>query len=168
MKHARSLPLLALLAVQACHPTTAQQPMAVQIPVAQSPNKEGLTPVREAPPESGPARETPFPKIEHEVLANGLEMELVPVHALPLVQLRVVVKSRGAADGDRTGGANRPAHMLKDGGAGRYASRELVAKIESLGADLGIEVSPDSTVLSLSVPKRHFDEALDLLSAVTR
>ena len=53
--------------------------------------------------------------------------------------------------------------MLKDGGAGTYSSKDLLAKIETLGADLGIDVGPDSTVLSLAVTKAHFDEAIDLL-----
>jgi predicted Zn-dependent peptidase len=168
MKLARPVPLLAALAAAACHPTTARQPGSVQNPMQPSSSSDGQNPAREAPPESGPARESPFPKIEHEVLANGLEAEVVQARALPLVQLRMVVKSGGAADGDLTGVANLTAHMLKDGGAGRYASRELVAKIESLGANLGIDVSPDSTVLSLAVPKGRFEEALDLLAAVAR
>jgi predicted Zn-dependent peptidase len=58
--------------------------------------------------------------------------------------------------------------MLKDGGAGRYSSKDLLAKIETLGADLGIEVGPDSTILSLAVAKAHFDEAIDLLGTVAR
>jgi predicted Zn-dependent peptidase len=58
--------------------------------------------------------------------------------------------------------------MLKDGGAGRWSSKDLLAKIETLGADLGIEVGPDSTVLSLAVAKAHFDEAMDLLGTVVR
>jgi predicted Zn-dependent peptidase len=127
-----------------------------------------VEPARESPPESGPARETPFPKIEHQDLANGLALDVVQAHTLPIVQIRVLVKSGGAADGDNTGLASITAKMLKDGGAGRYASKDLLAKIETLGADLGIEVGPDSTVLSLAVAKAHFDEAVDLLGTVTR
>jgi predicted Zn-dependent peptidase len=84
------------------------------------------------------------------------------------VQIRVLVKSGAAADGDNTGLANFTAKMLKDGGAGNYSSKDLLAKIETLGADLGVEVGPDSTILSLAVPKARFDEAMDLLGAVTR
>ena len=55
-----------------------------------------------------------------------------------------------AADGDMTGLANMTARMLKDGGAGRWSSKDLLAKVETLGGDLAIEVGPDSTVLSLA------------------
>src|SRR5262249_26870252 len=87
---------------------------------------------------------------------------------LPVVQIRVLIKSGAAADGDSTGLANLTAKMLKDGGAGRYASKDLLGKIETLGADLGIEVGPDSTVLSPAVARTHFDEAIDLLCTIVR
>jgi predicted Zn-dependent peptidase len=92
----------------------------------------------------------------------------VQARTLPLVQIRVLVKSGASSDGDNTGLANLTARMLKDGGAGRYTSKDLLAKIETLGADLGVDVGPDSTVLSLAVSKARFDEAMDLLGAVAR
>jgi predicted Zn-dependent peptidase len=92
----------------------------------------------------------------------------VQARTLPLVQIRVLIKSGASADGDTTGLASVTAKMLKDGGAGRYSSKELLAKIETLGAELGVEVGPDSTVLSLAVPKARFDEAVDLLGIVAR
>ena len=107
-------------------------------------------------------------QIEHQDLPSGLALDVVQARTLPLVQIRVLVKSGAAADGDNTGLANFTAKMLKDGGAGRYSSKDLLAKIETLGTDLGVEVGPDSTVLSLAIPKAHFDEAMDLLGAVTR
>jgi len=162
----RALPLFGLVAA-GCHTQPPAAPVSVPAPVPEAP-KETVQPAREAPPESGPPRETPFPKIEHQDLANGLALDVVQAHTLPIVQIRVLVKSGAAADGDNTGLANLTAKMLKDGGAGRYSSKDLLAKIETLGADLGIEVGPDSTVLSLAVSKAHFDEAIDLLGTVTR
>ena len=153
----------------ACRTQGPAHPTNVQIPVPDSqPQGQGLEPTREAPPESFPPRETPFPKIDHQDLPNGLGLDVVAARTLPLVQIRVLVKSGAAADGDMTGLANVTAKMLKDGGAGRWSSKELLAKVETLGADLGIEVGPDSTVLSLAVAKAHFDEAIDLLGTVVR
>jgi zinc protease len=151
-----------------CHAQTAVHPANLQIPVPDSQAKEGLEPTRETPPQSGPGRETPFPKIDRQELANGLDIDIVQARTLPLVQIRVLVKSGAAADGDMTGLAHVTAKMLKDGGAGRYSSRELLAKIETLGTDLAIEVGPDSSVLSLAVAKAHFDEAMDLLGTIVR
>jgi predicted Zn-dependent peptidase len=157
-----------VLAPLACRTQAPVHPTNVQIPVPDSQPKESLEPTRESPPESGPPRESPFPKIDHQDLANGLGLDVVSLRTLPLVQIRVLIKSGGAADGDLTGLANITARMLKDGGAGRFSSKDLLAKIETLGADLGIEVGPDSTVLSLAVAKAHFDEAVDLLGTVVR
>jgi zinc protease len=163
-----TLSFVAFVAV-GCRTQGAVHPSNVQIPVPDSqPKDQSLEPTREAPPESGPPRETPFPKIDHQDLANGLGLDVVTLRTLPLVQIRVLVKSGAAADGDATGLAHVTAKMLKDGGAGRYSSKDLLAKIETLGADLGIEVGPDSTVLSLAVSKAHFDEAMDLLGTVVR
>src|SRR5437764_66738 len=128
----RALPLFGLV-VAGCHAQAPVTPVNVQAPVPEAP-KEAVQPAREAPPESGPPRETPFPKIEHQDLANGLALDVVQAHTLPIVQIRVLVKSGAAADADTTGLANLTAKMLKDGGAGRYSSKDLLAKIETLGA----------------------------------
>jgi predicted Zn-dependent peptidase len=160
---------LASSVLAGCRSQPPVYPTNVQIPVPDAPPKDQtLEPAREAPPASGPARETPFPKIEHQDLPSGLALDVVQARTLPLVQIRVLVKSGEAADGDNTGLANLTAKMLKDGGAGRYSSKELLVKIEALGADLEVEVGADSTVLSLAIPKARFDEAMDLLGAVTR
>jgi zinc protease len=153
----------------ACHQQAPPPPPA---PTAQAPApppaETPLEPAREAPPESGPARETPFPKIEHQDLASGLALQVVQAHTLPIAQIRLVIKSGAAADGDLTGAANITARMLKDGGAGRFSSKDLLAKIETLGTDLNIDVTPDSTVLSLALARPRFDEAMDLLGTVVR
>jgi predicted Zn-dependent peptidase len=165
----RNIALALLSAVPlACHTQGPVHPTNVQIPVPDSQKDQSLEPTREAPPESGPPRESPFPKVDHQDLANGLALDVVSLRTLPVVQIRVLVKSGTAADGDLTGLANMTAKMLKDGGAGRWSSKDLLAKIETLGADLGIDVGPDSTVLSLAVAKAHFDEAMDLIGTVVR
>jgi zinc protease len=156
-------------ALAGCRSQPPVYPTNVQIPVPDAlPKDQTLEPAREAPPESGPPRETPFPKIDHQNLPNGLAFDVVQARTLPLVQVRVLVKSGAANDGDMTGLANFTAKMLKDGGAGRYSSKDLLAKIETLGSELGVEVGPDSTVLSLAVPKARFDEAIDLLGIIAR
>ncbi|HEY3592314.1 MAG TPA: pitrilysin family protein, partial [Polyangiaceae bacterium] len=157
------------LLISGCHQQPPPAPPVVtgETP-APPPTAAPLEPAREAPPESGPPRETPFPKIAHQDLANGLALQVVEAHTLPIVQVRLLIKSGAATDGDLTGVANLTAHMLKDGGAGRYSSRDLLAKIETLGTDLNIDVSPDSTILSMALAKTHFDEAMDLLGTVVR
>ncbi|HKQ71060.1 MAG TPA: pitrilysin family protein [Polyangiaceae bacterium] len=156
------------LFVAGCHTQAPASPTMPQAPAAEAPKEQPLEPAREAPPEAGPAHETPFPKIEHQELPSGLGLDVLQARTLPIVQIRVLVRSGNAADGDATGLANMTAKMLKEGGAGRYSSKDLLTKIETLGADLGVEVSPDSTILSLAVAKTRFDEAIDLLGTVVR
>jgi predicted Zn-dependent peptidase len=168
MNTTRMAALISVFALSACR----GQKVAHPVSSAQGPDTQqkapGLDAVRESPPESGPARETPFPKVERTELPNGLQLQVIQAHTLPLVQLRIVVKTGSAADGDLTGLAALAARMLKDGGAGRYSSKDLLGKVETLGGDLGVEVDADSTVLSLAVAREHFEEAVDLLALVAR
>jgi predicted Zn-dependent peptidase len=167
MRTARIASCLLAIAVAACK-GPALMPAAAPKPSASSPTEQAdnLERVRESPPASGPARDLAFPTIARAELPNGLRLAVVPARALPLVQIRVVVKAGTAADGDLTGLASLTAQTLKEGGAGRYSSRELLTRIETLGGNLGVEVGPDSTVVSLAVTRSHFDEALDLLGAL--
>jgi predicted Zn-dependent peptidase len=155
-------------ALASCRAPEQKPAAAPPAPSPVAPAPETLTPVRESPPASGPAHDVAFPSIAHEELPNGLRLDVVPSHALPIVQIRIVLKAGTSADGDLTGVASLTAQMLKEGGAGKYSSRELLSRIETLGGDLGIEVGPDSTVLSLAVTRSHFDDALDLLGAVVQ
>jgi zinc protease len=167
-RQALALPVLLAALVSACHPQPAAAPPGHENRPTEATKDPALEPAREAPPESGPPRETPFPKIERSALPNGLGIDVVQAHTVPVVQVRILIKSGTAADGDLTGVAAMTARMLKDGGAGHYLSKDLLARIETLGADLSVDVGPDSTVLGLSVAKAHFDEAMDLLGAVVR
>jgi zinc protease len=164
-----ALLLVSAIVLSACRGQSVAHPVSnAQAPETAHPKGLALEAVRESPPQSGPFHSIPFPKIERAELSNGMQLEVIEAHALPIVQLRVVIKSGSAADADLTGLAALTARMLKDGGAGRYSSKELLAKVETLGADLGVDVDRDSTVLSLAVASRHFEQALGLLATVVR
>lgn len=125
-------------------------------------------PEREGPPESGPARELTLPAPRWDELANGLKVATIVSPALPIVQIRVVVLGGSALDGDRPGLAAITGDLLKDGGAGGMSSRELVTRIEGLGATLGIWTDFDRTTLSIAVTKDKLAEALELVSTVAK
>jgi zinc protease len=164
------LSILVMLGASSCSgvapvppPAPAQPPLSASAAPSAPP-----APSRESPPEAGPATPEPFPLVRRDRLPNGLELELVPNHALPIVQLRLVLRSGYSRDGAKPGLARMTAHMLKDGGAGSMTSRQLIDRIESLGTELEERTGPDSTVLSLAVTASHSAEALDLLSTVAR
>jgi len=124
--------------------------------------------VREPPPESGPAKAYRFPKVTWSELSNGLKLATIPIKTLPLVQVRVVVSAGKAADGERPGLASLTGDLLSAGGAGPFSSKDLVTRIESLGANLATETSFDSTELALSVTPNHLADALGLLGTIVR
>ena len=166
----RVAPLLGFLA--GCSTTSYNLPPPqhdVAIPVRDTvPVPKTPVVVREAPPESGPAKPYRFPKVTWTELSNGLKVATIPLTGLPLVQIRVVVSGGKAADGERPGLAALTGDLLEAGGAGPFSSKDLVTRIESLGANLGIDTSFDSTELSLSVTRNHLADALGLLGTIVR
>lgn len=143
-------------------------PAIASTAVVNAPVVATAAPEREGPPEAGPARELALPAPRWEELRNGLKVATIASAALPIVQVRVVVLGGRAADGDRPGLAAMTAALLKDGGAGGMSSRELLGRVESLGATLGVSTSFDHTVLSIAVTKDQLGEALDLVSTVVK
>lgn len=142
----------------AAPPAPPSAPTEVAAPPASS--------ARESPPAPGPARSYRSPKVEWEGLPNGLRVAFIASSALPIVQIRLVVAGGTASDGDKPGLASMTAELLKDGGAGAMSSRELVTKMESLGATLTVSTSADATTFGVAVTKDRVGPAVDLLSAI--
>lgn len=134
-------------------------PVAVPAPPAD--------PLAEAPP-AGITPSTPFPAVTHRRLPNGLELAIVSRPAFPVVELRLVVRSGQATDQNQPGLAALTGRLLKDGGAGRFTSRELAERSEALGSRLAISTDRDSTRVSLGVTKGDLEPALEILDAVAR
>lgn len=145
-------------------------PGKVDIPVSDGARKaknDQAAPKREAPPPSGMAKESPFPAVAHAKLANGLGVAVVTSRALPIVQVRLLVRA-GSGAGPAPGVAELTAQMLKDGGTRALTSAELLRRVETLGADLSVHTDFDGTVLSMGVTKDVLPDALSLLSQVVR
>ncbi len=161
-------PLIALL-LAAC---SAQGPVAA--PKAPEPPHAPLASAAPAPnplaePPSSPLRPTtPFPAIVHRRLSGGLDLAIVPRTGFPVVELRLLVFSGQATDLTQPGLAALTGKLLKDGGAGRWSSRELAERTESLGARLSISTDRDSTRIGLGVTSGDLDAALEILAAVAQ
>ncbi len=125
-------------------------------------------------PSSGPqqppgpleARPAPFPAVAKSTLSDGVRVSVVEAHALPVIELRVVVHA-GTGFGP-PGVSEITARMLREGGTRAHTSSEVVERIEALGSSLGVEVGPDATRLSMGVVRGQLDEALRILSEVVR
>lgn len=165
----RSLALSLMLLVAACGGGQRQPAPA---PVASTPSPAPKPapppdPLAKAPP-AGITPHVPFPAITHRALANGLSLRIVPRKNHPVVELRLVVFSGQASDGEKPGLAAMAGELLKAGGAGKWNSRELVEQAESLGASLSVLTDRDATRVGLGVTSADVEPALDILAAVVQ
>ena len=144
-------------------------PNKVDIPVlvGAPPARRPPMPTAASAPPSGVTKESPFPPVARTKLANGMGIDVVTSHVLPIVQVRVVVRA-GSGYGSSPGVATLTGDMLKDGGTRAMTSAELLRRIETLGASLGVATDFSATVLSMAVTKDQLAEALDILSQVIR
>ncbi len=100
-------------------------------------------------------------------LSNGLTVIHHKVSGLPIVAANLVVKSgSGANPTAKPGLASFTAEMLDEGTATRSAT-QLADDIAQLGTTLGTGSAPDSSHVSLSVLKKNFPAALDIMADVT-
>ncbi len=118
------------------------------------------------PPPAGELPAVRFPKIGHVTLGNGMEVRLVALKGEPLVDLRFVVLSGTASDGDRPGLSALTGELLKEGGAAAFSAEELVGRADSLGARLELTTAQDSTSISITVATPDFERALGLIADV--
>lgn len=124
-----------------------------------------LTVLSAQAPDLGPPPKLTVPAVQRAVLPNGLRLQVVEMHEVPLVQASLAITGGARLDGHRPGLATFTANML-DEGAGSRDAFALAAEVEFLGADLATGASWDATVITLGAPKRTFAQAMDLMADV--
>ncbi len=123
-------------------------------------------PVHVAPPTPGPARDVHLPARRETTLANGLAVQFVEYHTLPVLHLRLVVGAGSASDpANLPGVASLTGDMLREGTTTR-SSAQIAEAIEFVGGSLEVTTTADYTVLSVSVLRDHAEVALGLLADV--
>jgi predicted Zn-dependent peptidase len=145
-------------------PPKALPPAPAPVAVAPAPAPDPLG----EPPTSPVRPTTPFPEVIHRETPSGLSLAIVPRRGFPVIELRLIVFSGQATDGALPGVAAVTGRLLKDGGAGRWSSRELAERTEALGARLAIGTDRDSTRIGLGVITGELPQALEILSAVAQ
>ena len=99
-------------------------------------------------------------------LPNGLELVVVEMHEVPVVDVNLVVGAGSVRDpADLPGLATFAANML-DEGAGRRAALEIAEEAAYLGANLSTAAGYENAGISLHVPRRQLEPALDLMADV--
>ena len=107
-----------------------------------------------------------LPAVQTALLPNGLELAVVEMHKVPVVDVQIVLDAGAARDpADLPGLATFTATMLQQG-AGRRGALDIADEAAFLGAQLNSAASYDAATVSLHVPKRRLEPALDLLADV--
>ncbi len=106
-----------------------------------------------------------LPALERVSLPNGVTLQLVQQHELPLVQVTLVIAGGVKLDAAQPGLASFTTRMLTEG-AGTRDANALQGELAFLGAQLFASAGTDAFTISLNVPKRTLGEALDLLGDV--
>jgi predicted Zn-dependent peptidase len=164
----RRLSLALALVLAACGST--QTPTTVAVAPTPVPDADAgaatPAPVRVAVPTPGPARDVHLPPVRATTLGNGLAVQLVEYHTLPVLHLRLVVRAGSSTDpANLPGLASLTGDMLREGTTTR-SSAQIAETIEFVGGSLDVSTSADVTVLSVSVLRDHAETALTLLADV--
>ncbi len=106
-----------------------------------------------------------LPAVEKGALANGVGIQLVGQHEVPLVQITLVIDGGSRLDAKQPGLAAFAARLLTEGAGSRDANA-LQSELGFLGASLFASASSDYFSVSLNVPKRSLGAALDLMADV--
>jgi zinc protease len=119
---------------------------------------------KKSPPLPEPPKDVKFPVVKKKVLKNGFEVLAVEYHELPVIYLRFILEIGSMYDPSELPGLGRlVANMLREGTRKR-SSEEIAEEIESLGAELEIEIDPDYVEIRVRGLKDHLKNLLEILS----
>jgi predicted Zn-dependent peptidase len=88
---------------------------------------------------------------------------LLERHALPLVAVMVGVPSGGSSDPKGKAGVAEEAAAMLTSGAGKRSALEFDRAVDDLGASIASSATSDTSYLRLSVTKKNFAPAMQLL-----
>lgn len=117
------------------------------------------------PPKLSTAAALTVPAVRSAALPNGVKLNVVEQHELPLVQVTLTVTGGSRLDGNTPGIATFMAGML-DEGAGTRDALGLQSELAYLGASLSTTADWDRTTISLKVPARSLSAALAIMGDV--
>lgn len=122
---------------------------------------------REYPPDVPSPKPIVIPAPVVQKLSNGLQVVVVERHNLPMVTLRLVVKSGAECDPPNLPGVAALVNGLLTEGTTKMSARQLAEAIDSAGGTADNDVDWDSSYLSLSMLTNSTDLAFELLSEMT-
>lgn len=145
----------------------ALMPLALPAQQVKSVGKQSAAAVldRTKPPTLGKIPVFVLPAVKTGTLSNGIALQLVEQHELPLVQLSLIISGGSKAEGLQHGLASFTARMLTEA-AGTRDANGLQSELGFLGAQLFAASGTDAFTISLNVPTRSLAAALNLMADV--
>ncbi|HEX2254781.1 MAG TPA: pitrilysin family protein [Thermoanaerobaculia bacterium] len=117
-------------------------------------------------PTPGESPEPAFPKMERAEIGNGLDLVVAERHAMPVVNLSLLVDSGYAADQHHAPGTASFAMSVLDEGTAKRDALQISDELRRLGATLFAGADLDTATVSMSTLKSNLDESLALFADV--
>lgn len=153
--------VMALAGASACGGAPASSAETTPAPAEASAEK-----ARETPPASAAPRDVKFPAVERFVLANGLEVNVVPSHALPIVYASLIVKSGGEANPPNLPRLSHLVAAMLEEGTKTRTSVQIAEEIEYLGSSISVGDSQENITVGVGALKDTFEKAFEILGDV--
>jgi zinc protease len=116
-------------------------------------------------PDPGPAPASSFPNYKTVETGEGLTLYVIESDRQPTVTYRLMLRSGGLFDGDKTGVAEFVAAMLDKGVEGKSAF-ELASEIDFIGASLSASATSDFLAVSVSGLSKYKEQLFEILASV--
>jgi predicted Zn-dependent peptidase len=121
---------------------------------------------KSAPPIPGVPKATTFPQYFETTLANGLRLLVIEHRALPIISLRLVIKSGSLYDGNLPGLASITGELITNGTTSRTAT-QIAEQIDFVGGQLAAGSDWDASFVTVNVLRKHLETGLRLMEDVT-
>jgi len=132
---------------------------------------EGLEPFapdvdRSALPVPGAQADGQFPALQRATLSNGLKLVVVERHAVPVVNLALMLDAGYASDAGGTPGTAKLASAMLDEGTASRTSIQISDELQRLGASLSTGSNLDQSHVSINALKANLDASLAIFADV--
>jgi len=99
-------------------------------------------------------------------LKNGITLIYKYTEPLPIVSVNIFIKLGSINEPKDKLGLTNLTQILLTKGTKKRTSNQIAIEIESMGGDLGASASEDYSNVSLTITKKYFSKAMELLSDV--
>jgi zinc protease len=138
---------------------------AAQIGIAQVAGSDDVVPAYN-PPAVQNLAPVVLPPISEKMLKNGLKVVVVEHHELPVVTLRLVLRTGSIFDPSDKAGLTQFMTGLLTMGTEKYTATEIADKIDFVGGSISAGSSWDASWVECNVLIKHLKTAEELMSQV--